>query len=42
VDGDNQLDLWTIQSKANEKGRGETVIAQLPAKQTKAKKKKKK
>lgn len=42
VDGDNQLDLWTIQSKANEKGRGETVIAQLPAQQPKAKKKKKK
>nr|WP_294905771.1 hypothetical protein [uncultured Lacibacter sp.] len=42
VDGDNQLDLWTIQSCANEKGRGETVIVQLPAKKIKAKKKKKK
>lgn len=41
IDGDNQLDLWTIQSCANEKGRGETVIVQLPAKKIKAKKKKK-
>lgn len=30
VDGDNQLDLWTIQSIANEKGRGETVIVKVP------------
>jgi hypothetical protein len=30
VDGDNLLDLWTIQSVANEKGRGETVIAKIP------------
>jgi len=30
IDGDNLLDLWTIQSIANEKGRGETVIVQLP------------
>lgn len=30
VDGDNQNDMWTIQSVANEKGRGETVIAKLP------------
>lgn len=30
IDGDNQLDLWTIQSVANEKGRGETVIARHP------------
>lgn len=29
VDGDNGLDMWTIQSIANEKGRGETVIARL-------------
>lgn len=40
VDGDNQLDLWTIQSRANEKGRGETVIVQLPAKKIKQKAKK--
>jgi len=30
IDGDNFLDLWTIQSIANEKGRGETVIACIP------------
>jgi len=30
VDGDNQTDLWTIQSVANDKGRGETVIAKIP------------
>lgn len=42
VDGDNQLDLWTIQSRANEKGRGETVIVQLTAKKIKQKVKKKK
>ena len=30
VDGDNLKDLWTIQSIANEKGRGETVIARVP------------
>lgn len=29
VDGDNQKDLWTIQSIANEKGRGETVIVKV-------------
>jgi len=32
IDGDNLLDLWTIQSIANEKGRGETVIIRLPQK----------
>lgn len=26
IDGDNRKDLWTIQSIANDKGRGETVI----------------
>lgn len=31
VDGDNLVDLWTIQSIANERGRGSTVIARLPA-----------
>lgn len=30
VDGDNQLDLWTIQSIANKQGRGATVISCLP------------
>jgi len=30
IDGDNLMDLWTIQSIANEKGRGETVIARWP------------
>lgn len=30
IDGDNLLDLWTIQSIANEKGRGETVIVKVP------------
>lgn len=29
-DGDNLTDLWTIQSIANEKGRGGTVIAKIP------------
>jgi len=32
VDGDNDLDLWTIQSIANKKGRGATVIAKVPVK----------
>lgn len=32
VDGDNLLDMWTIQSITNEKGRGETVIIKLPHK----------
>ncbi|MFM9910646.1 MAG: hypothetical protein ACKVOW_14935 [Chitinophagaceae bacterium] len=30
IDGDNLLDLWTIQSIANEKGKGETIIAKIP------------
>ncbi len=30
VDGGNGLDLWTIQSRANDRGRGETVIAKIP------------
>jgi hypothetical protein len=30
IDGDNLADLWTIQSIANEKGRGETVIVKVP------------
>jgi hypothetical protein len=30
IDGDNLLDMWTIQSVANEKGHGETVIIKVP------------
>ncbi len=30
IDGDNLLDLWTIQSIANLKGKGETVIVKVP------------
>lgn len=30
IDGDNLTDLWTIQSIANEKGKGETVIVRVP------------
>ena len=30
VDGDNLLDLWTIQSITDPKGKGHTVIAKLP------------
>ncbi|MCE2765361.1 MAG: hypothetical protein LW628_00380 [Fimbriimonadaceae bacterium] len=29
VDGDNMLDLWTVQTYGNEKGRGSTVIAKV-------------
>lgn len=32
VDGDNLMDLWTIQSIANEEGKGETVIVKVPFK----------
>ena len=32
VDGDNLLDLWTIQSIANEKGKAESVIIKIPFK----------
>jgi len=32
IDGDNLLDLWTVQSVANDKGRGSTVIAQVTPK----------
>lgn len=32
IDGDNRLDLWTIQSRANVKGKGETVIVKVPYK----------
>ncbi|MDG1872867.1 MAG: hypothetical protein P8J27_03080 [Mariniblastus sp.] len=30
IDGDNLLDLWTVQSIADDSGRGDTVIACLP------------
>ncbi len=32
IDGDNLLDLWTIQSRANTKGKGESVIVKVPFK----------
>ena len=32
VDGDNLSDFWTIQSYANDKGRGSTIIAKVPPK----------
>ena len=32
IDGDNLLDLWSIQSMANKKGKGETVIVKVPFK----------
>ncbi len=32
VDGDNQMDLWTIQSIADKTGRGDTVITRVPFK----------
>lgn len=41
IDGDNLLDLWTIQSIANEKGRGETVIVKVPFTKNKKRKSKK-
>jgi hypothetical protein len=34
VDGDNQLDLWTIQSITDEAGKGDCLIAKLPATDT--------
>jgi hypothetical protein len=30
VDGDNRIDLWTIQSVTDKDGKGDTVIAKLP------------
>ena len=32
IDGDNLLDLWTIQSTTNKEGKGPTVIAKIPFK----------
>lgn len=40
IDGDNLSDLWSVQSIANEKGRGETVIVKVPFSSKKKKKKK--
>lgn len=37
IDGDNLSDLWTIQSVANPKGKGETIIVKLPKKKLKFK-----
>lgn len=37
IDGDNLQDLWTIQSIANERGRGETVIIKVPFEKKKKK-----
>lgn len=33
IDGDNLVDLWTIQSIANSEGKGETVIVKVPFKE---------
>ena len=30
IDGDNLMDLWTIQSIASSQGRGETIIVKAP------------
>lgn len=35
VDGDNLLDLWTIQSIADQSGRGDTIIVKVPFKDKK-------
>ena len=32
IDGDNLVDLWTVQSRANEKGKAESVIVKVPFK----------
>ena len=34
MDGDNRLDLWTIQSITDEQGKGDTVIARIPCEPT--------
>lgn len=38
IDGDNLTDLWTIQSIASEKGKGETVVIKIPFKKSKKEK----
>ena len=30
IDGDNGLDLWTVQSITDPKGKGDTVLARVP------------
>ncbi len=30
IDGDNLVDLWTIQSIADDQGKGDTIIAKVP------------
>ena len=30
IDGDNLLDLWTVQSTTSPEGKGHTAIAKLP------------
>ena len=30
IDGDNLLDLWTVQSITDEDGKGDTVVARVP------------
>ncbi len=30
LDGDNLSDLWTVQSMADEQGKGDAVIARIP------------
>ena len=32
IDGDNRMDLWTVQSRANDKGKAESVIVKVPFK----------
>jgi hypothetical protein len=32
MDGDNRMDLWTVQSRANEKGKAESIIVKVPFK----------
>jgi hypothetical protein len=32
IDGDNLMDLWTVQSRANTKGKAESVIVKIPFK----------
>jgi hypothetical protein len=32
IDGDNLMNLWTVQSRANTKGKAESVIVKIPFK----------
>ena len=38
IDGDNLLDLWTIQSITDKNGKGDTIIAKVPFKEKETKK----